>query len=334
MTSGIRSILDLLVVLGLVTVAAVVVAEGSGTTLQVLFGLPLVLFAPGYVLLSALYPARPEETRSGAIAGSRPRSLGTLERFVLSALLSVGIVSIVALGVDYTSYAISRMPVLVGVVGAVYALLPVAIVRRLRLPSDRRYAVGIVGWLGKVEAAFNRRPRALGRLDPFEPRPKAELFLNVAVVIGVCLLAVSVAFAAVSMPDDEQFTELTLLSENEDGDLVAEGFETSFEGGDPVPIAVAIGNHEGQTQEYTAVVMLQEVSTDGDETEVRAETELDRFETTVPVDTTETVEREVVPTTTGDDLRVVVLLYADDVPEEPSTDNAYRSVSQWITVEA
>lgn len=328
-----RSTLDLLVVLVVTTAsAAVVVAHPSVTILGVLFGLPLILFLPGYALVSAFYPEGAGERSSDRWndTSSSRRTLASLERFLLSVLLSVGIVPLIALAVDFTAYDIARTPVLVGVVGWVYVFTLVGLVRRLMVPPERRFSVAFGGWIGQASSSFDRRPSSLRPSAPFEPRTETELLLNVAVVVGVVLLAGSVAFAAASNPSGDSFTEFYLLSENEDGDLVSEDFQTTFDGGDPVPVTVAIGNHEGETVEYTTVVLLQEMTGDG---EVESQSELDRFETTVEYNTTETVDREVLSPTTGDDLRLTLLLYTGDAPEDPTTENAYRSVHLWITVE-
>jgi uncharacterized membrane protein len=77
--------------------------EPRGTPLQVLLGVPFVLFAPGYSFVSALFP------RSGGTrdADENDRFLGPeggltgLERFLLSIGTSVVTVSLVALFINF-----------------------------------------------------------------------------------------------------------------------------------------------------------------------------------------------------------------------------------------
>jgi uncharacterized membrane protein len=40
----------------------------------------------------------------------------------------------------------------------------------------------------------------------------------------------------------------------------------------------------------------------------------------------------VTPRTTGERLRLQYLLYLDDPPENPTAENAYRSVHHWVNV--
>lgn len=328
MSNGFRSFADIVLVILFTTVAAGVVAiDGAFGPFRVLLGLGLVLFVPGYALVSALYPDAAITTERGT---GRHRSLNGLERVILAALLSICIVPLLALAVDFTRYDVARRPVLAGVVGWIAVFTVVATIRRLRLPADRRFAVGFGAYLGTAGNFLRKQPISLRKTSPFTPQTDAELLLNGLVAVGVVLLLASVGFAAVADPGDESFTELYLLTENEDGEMVTEGFDTTFSGGESVPLTVAIGNHEGAASEYSGVVLIQEMSLDG--TSVESEAELDRFEATVSDGDTETIDLAVVPSMTGEDLRLRVLLYAGDVPDDPSADNAYRSVHLDITV--
>lgn len=332
MSTALRSILDLLIILVLTTVSAVVVATDVSTTaIRILFGLLLVLFLPGYALVSAFFPEAPEAETSNRWhnAATFRRSIGTVERALLAVLFSMGVVPLVAFAINFTPYDIARIPVLVGVVWWVYTFTAVGIARRLLVPADRRFYVDFGRPVALIVGSFDQQPYSLRSSRAFEPRNETELLLNVLVVVGVLALAVSVAFAAVSAPSEDSFTEFYLLTENDDDELVAEGFRTTFDGGEPVPVIAAIGNHEGETMEYTGVIILQDPSNGDDQ----SGDELDRFRTTVSSDSTETVERDVTPSMAGDELQLTVLLYTDDPPEEPTVENAYRSVHLRITVE-
>lgn len=328
MSNGLRAITDLLFVLLFTAVAAVVVGTDvlSGPV-RALAGLSFVLFLPGYALVAAFYPEAVGEKGYGYNA---TRALSLLERAVFAVILSIASVALLALAVDYTPYDVARLPVLVAVVGWTVLFTLVAAIRRLRLPADQRFVLGVGDWLLTDRRFLRKHPSSLRSSPPFEPDSEEEVLLNVLVVVGVLVLAASVGFAAVADPADESFTELYLLSENDDGEMVAEGFETTFDGDESIPLVVAIGNHEGDAVEYTGVVMLQETDDDG---AVQSREELDRFRTGVGDGESEDVELDLMPSMAGEDLRLTVLLYAGDAPDDPTTENAYRHVHLRITVQ-
>ncbi len=77
-----------------------------------------VLFLPGYLLISALYP------RSGELDG--------LERVALSVGLSLAVVPLVGLVLNYTPWGIRLEPIMVALAALCLALAVVCVVRRFR----------------------------------------------------------------------------------------------------------------------------------------------------------------------------------------------------------
>ena len=113
---------DLAVAVGwtLLTLLAVYLPVVSETPLRVLFGLPLILFVPGYVLIAALFP--------------RDDDLDWLERVALSFGLSIAVVPLIGLVLNYTPWGIRLDPVLAALSLFVIAMAGAATVRRLLLP--------------------------------------------------------------------------------------------------------------------------------------------------------------------------------------------------------
>ena len=148
------------------------------------------------------------------------------------------------------------------------------------------------------------------------------------------MLAVgSVGYAVAVPPQGEQFSEFYLLTENEDGELVADGYPTEMQSGEAADLIVGIENNEHTTTEYGVVVQLQTVETEGNETVVLDRDEIDRFETTLEHNETHHERHTLRPTRTGEDLRVQYLLYVDGIPESPTRENSYRDLHLWIDVE-
>jgi len=325
---------DLAAVLAVVaaTCVTVLVPVLNGTPLRVVFGLVFVLFLPGYAFIAALFPeagtppntlgdeeADAGEDETSAVLGDR--GIDGIERVALSFGLSIAIVPLLGLVLNFTPWGIRLVPVLFTVAGFTVASTVAAAVRRQSLPADERFRVPYRHWIDD------------GREELFEPETRLDGALNVLLVASIVLAVGAVGYAVVVPPAGEDFTEFYLLTEDENQDLVAAEYPTEFTVGESQPVVVGIGNHEHERLSYTVVVQLQTVEREGNETTVPERTELDRF-TSPPIADNETwqVARGIQPTRTGERLRVKYLLYRGDVPTSPTAENAYRDVHLWINV--
>lgn len=300
----------------------------SGAPAQGILGMVTILFVPGYALVSLLFPDTgwsdgflDHSERDGIFArnegGTERMSVSVVERVVLAVGLSVCLVPLVGLGLNYTPAGI-RPNVLVGVTGVVSILLTVAAaVRRLRLqPGDRFDPRTVADELGTLSRNGTERS-----ISP----------LNVLLILGLVIAASGAGFAAVSTERGEQFTEFYIVTENPETGEFAAGEYPDELGGEPEPVHVGVTNHEGETKEYTVVVLLQ--SFEGDrERSVQRERTLDTFSMTVQPGETRTERHELDTDVREDDLRVTYLLYAGTPPadERFGTDSAYRHTHFWV----
>src|SRR5438445_9531565 len=105
--------------------ASVLLVSDVGNLLAIL----LVLFAPGYVLVAALFPSN--------------RELDWIERIALSFGLSIAVVPLLGLLLNFTPWGIRFAPVVVTItlfsIGVGYA----AYWRRMRLPPDQRLSLSV-----------------------------------------------------------------------------------------------------------------------------------------------------------------------------------------------
>jgi len=206
--------------------------------------------------------------------------------------------------------------------------------RRWALPVADRFSVPYRSWIDS------------GRRELFEPETRLDGALNVLLVVSVLLAVGSVAYAVAVPPQGEQFSEFYLLTENDEGELVADGYPTEFVRGESAPVVVGIGNNEYESTEYTVVVELQRVeavgggnlsvanATENATTEIQV-VERERLgELSAQLAHNETWQQshELSPTLTGENLRVQYLLYRGEPPAEPTRDNAYRSLHLWVDV--
>ncbi|TMT86910.1 DUF1616 domain-containing protein [Haloterrigena sp. H1] len=307
---------DLIGVAGFTTVATVLLVSinVSSTVARAAVGFPLLFLVPGYVTVSALFPRAAPAQQPQADDRQfiqQTQALTDVERVALSFGLSFALLPILGLVIALTPWAFTG-PVVVGTV-ACFALIGVSLAtaRRLSVPPADRYQID-----------FGRRFEA-ARVAIFDATSSFHVVVNVALVCSMVLAMTTVGYALVAPQDGEQYTSLQLLTEDETGELVASGYPSEIDAGDSVPLVVAVENQEGQGMEYTAVV--QEQRLEGGEVVER--TELQRIDYAVEDGTTTYADRELTPETDDGTVRIAVLLYMDDdVPERPTTDNAYRSV--------
>ena len=326
-----RSLADLVgvVLLAVVTGGVVLSSVADGTALRILLGLPLALFLPGYALVAALFPGTADRTREDTNdAGGReatwlPRpgeGIDGLDRIVLSLGLSAVVTPLTGFVLNYTPWGIRPVPVVASLAGFVVVASVVAALRRWNLPADDRFSVSYRAWIASVNAAL------------FRPETRLDAVLNVVLVVSLLLAAGSVGWAVAVPRQGEEFTELYLLTERENGTLVADGYPKEFVRGESRPLVVGIGNHEGEPMSYSVVVELQRVRTESGG--VLEERTLHRFRASVDAGGSRREQISVRPTMTGTRLRLAVLLYEGDVPADPSTANAARDAHLWINVTA
>jgi uncharacterized membrane protein len=298
---------DLLLSLVL-TVAAVGAAVAPvPAAVSVVFGVPFLFFVPGYTVTVALFPRKlPWATEPDDADGLLP-----FDRVVLSVALSLALAVIVGVNLEFTTWPIQAPTVVGGL--AVVTLLAASIgaLRRSRLQPA--YTLGSDAARGGV-------------------LPATVTGANLAtlmVVLAVTVSLVSVAVVAGTDQRGESYTELGLLTENEDGELVADGHPSELALEEPTRFHYTIRNREQRDMTYSLVVRLEVVGEDGSVT--RAE-QLERFSETI--DAGDSVQREhtVTPTYRGEDLRLRYLLYTGDPPADPTGANAYRTVHIWVDV--
>lgn len=316
-------VLDLLVVAALTGIGTLAIVVGLEITwLRAALTVPLVLFLPGYAFVSVLFPTVDQPSDPSR---REHETIGLLGRLLLGMLASAAIVPALAYALNFTPYGITPRPLAGAVATVTLSLSLLAIVRRMSVAPDRRFRVPLVRG-PRLSRYFQIQDENLLAPQPFESRNGRQLAFNVFLAVGVLALLASVAFAMTSPPDDEQFTESYIVMADGDGGFVADGYPDDFDEAASEPVYLAIENHEGQAMEYTVVVQVQAVDSEGDGSEVTDAQELERIPVSVGAGTTEHVEYTV-PAGAGDGgTRVAFLLYRGDAPGDPTDATAYRSV--------
>jgi len=329
----IPAVADFILVGAYVVLADVlVVTLPAGSVTRAAAALPLLCFIPGYAVVTALYPRRadaeptssPSDDPLGTEATTRPlgTSVGWVERGVFSVALSVGVLAVLGvvlslLGVELTA----GWTLLWSLEAVVVAGLAVGLVRRLRLPAVERFRLS-------HEVSVEPLSRA------FASRPWADRALNLVLVVLVVGAVGGLTVGLVSHTSAEQYTTLSLVTENEAGEYVTGDFPRDLTAGETASLVVSVENHEGSGAEYTVVPVLQRVEQSDRSASVVERQRLSALQV-APGEGEVVYERhDFTPELTGTDLRLVYLLYEGDPPENPTTTTAERHAHIWVDVSA
>lgn len=209
---------DLYVAVGYgLLMAAVLLAMGIGNLLAIL----LVLFVPGYVLVAALFPGHKE--------------IDWIERIALSFGLSIAVVPLLGLLLNFTPFGIRFAPI-VGTIALFTGLVGLAAYwRRMRLPAEER-----------LSATLEIAKPAWGEYSGVD---KA---LTIALAASVVAAGSTLAYVIVTPRAGERFTEFYILGPGGN----ASGYPTKLNVSEPGSVILGIVNHEGSTVNYTVRVDL------------------------------------------------------------------------------
>jgi len=264
----------------LLTVAIVLLVPAA-ELIRIGLGLPFVIFLPGYVLVAALYP--------------RKNDLDAIERLALSFGLSIAIVPLIGLALNYSPWGIRLDPILAFVCLFIVIGAGAAVYRRQSIPPEEAFAIDL-SWL--------RWPQI--RLARAAPAATAVL----------CLIGFGVAlpFLVTSQGAPERFTEFYVLGPSGK----AEDYPQTLELGDGLTVILGVVNHEGDDAGYEI-----EARMDGEAADLIDSLKLkDGEQWEEPV--------TLIPDQAGDSQKVEFLLYKE---QSDGLDDAYRALHLWIDVE-
>jgi uncharacterized membrane protein len=186
------------------------------TPARILLSLPLVLFLPGYSLVVLLFP--------------RKNDLSIIERAALSFVLSLAIVPLLGLVLNFTPFGIRLIPILITLSAFTISLSVVAWIRRLKLPAEERFRV------------------------PFERLLKVNLgqsvldkVLSIALIASIIGSSATLVYVAVTPKAGERFTEFYLLCPNG----TASDYPTDLKVGEEGEVIIGIVNHEYENITYS-----------------------------------------------------------------------------------
>ena len=246
---------------------------------RIILGLALVLFFPGYTLISALFPKRTD--------------LDTIERVALSLGLSIAVVPLIGLVLNYTPWGIRLYPILICLTGFIIAMSVVAWFRRRYILPSERLSISI-----NLNFAFWTKQSKMDKILT------AALIASIIVAIGALVYVISTPKAG------EKFTEFYILGE----EGKAEGYPRKLMAGESTYVILGIVNHEHEPTTYTTRVLIgnQQANSIGP----------------VTLENKEKWEKKIdfTPTQSGENVKVQFLLY------KGNQSDPYYNLHLWIDV--
>jgi uncharacterized membrane protein len=210
------------IALALLLVALVFLAPESSA--RQILGLVFVLFLPGYAATAALFPENDQ--------------IDGIERVALSFGLSIAIVPLIGLGLNFTPWGIRLDPILASVSAFIVGASLVAWYRRMQLPEDERFVI-------VLDVEFD-----------FWKMPLVDKVLTIGIAVMLVASVVVLAWAITTPRVGERFTQLAIL----DPDGMATDYPRNLTIGEDGRVLVSVKSFEHRTANYTLAIILTNVT--------------------------------------------------------------------------
>jgi uncharacterized membrane protein len=232
---------SLLLVIDIITVLLVLATTFTDLSfIRIILGLPFLLFFPGYVLVSALFPG-----------DKGPEVVG---RISLSVAISLASIGLIAFGLNYTPNGITLQKISYSVGAFVLVVSSIAMIRQRRISYQ--------------SAATKDKPN----IELLDWRSTNKSNKALIIILGISIIAViaSLGFLIATPKPSEAFTEFYVLGDNgqaqgypsnfimEQGSVVGVeyGTETIVTKSNLGEIKLTIVNHEQNNIDYTVTLSI------------------------------------------------------------------------------
>ncbi|ASJ03602.1 hypothetical protein A3L09_10200 [Thermococcus profundus] len=220
---------DLFTIIALSLLLDLFIAFFPDSILRKVLGLAFVLFFPGYVFITALFPERKE--------------LDNLERLALSFGLSIAVVPLIGLVLNYTPWGIRLTPILVSLTLFNIVLAVAAVYRR---------KTAINPWIPWMT------PEDIKRELEWDSASRLDKALTVALIIAIIISLVTLGYVVTHPKPGEAFTEFYILGP---GGKAAD-YPTKLLPGENGTVIIGIVNHEHRNVTYYVQIWLVNLTWD------------------------------------------------------------------------
>jgi uncharacterized membrane protein len=194
---------------------------------RIIIALPMILFIPGYLVVFALFPSKKTE-----------KGIDDVERIALSFGLSIAIVPLIGLILNYTVWGIKLVPIVISLELLIYTMGGLAVYRWRHTPLEDRYRLHINFSLPKQET-------------------KGDKILTIVLIICIIVAASVVIFVILTPKQGEHFTEFYILGPNH----LASDYPRNLSFSQNATIVLGIINHEFTPMNYSIEVWLSNQTT-------------------------------------------------------------------------
>ena len=211
---------DLLACMALALILITLVYLAPDNAVRQVLGLIFVLFLPGYAATAALFPENDQ--------------IDGIERVALSFGLSIAIVPLIGLALNFTPWGIRLDPILATVSAFIIGVSLVGWYRRTRLPADERFAI-VVNF----------------EMD-FRGMPLVDKILTIGIVVMLIASVMVLAWAVATPRVGERFTQLAILGPGG----MATDYPRNLTVGQDATVLLTIKSFEHRAQNYTLMIVL------------------------------------------------------------------------------
>lgn len=215
-------------VLSVLTLFFTLVPQLASLPVGIPLGLVMVLFPPGYTLIATLFP--------------RKEDLDGIERVALSFGLSIAVVPLIGLGLNFTPWGIRLVPVIISLCLFTVLMSAAAYVRLSALGQEARFSV-----------EFRQVFRAIRGELVNDRASRIDKALAVILVVTIIMSISALVYVVVTPKHGEKFTEFYILGPKGK----AYDYPTSVVSGQNSTVIVGIVNHEDVTVNYTMRMAIQ-----------------------------------------------------------------------------
>jgi len=192
----------------------------EGNIIRIILGIFFLLFCPGYALVSLLWPKK--------------NDMSDLERVALSFGLSIAIVIIVGLGLNYTTWGLSLNPILFTLFGFVVVASSLSLYRRMKVPEGERFFLRFDIRLPKGELT------------------KLDKVLTLLIIVSLIIAGSVLTYVVITPKEGERFTEFYVLDQNR----TTEDYPKNLSVGENGTVIIGVANHEGGRVNYSITINL------------------------------------------------------------------------------
>jgi uncharacterized membrane protein len=217
---------DLLAVVVLSFVLILTAFLVPDSPLRIALGFPFVLFFPGYALVCALFP--------------RKNDLGLDERIALSLGLSLAIIPLIGLILNYTPFGIKLIPLLFSMFTVTVLLSFISNYRRSKMSPTEKFTV------------YPQLKISTKSLSP------SDRLFAVAILLVIVILASTTGYLSLTPKTGDRFTEFYILGANRQLNT----YPTNLTLGQSGVVTIGIVNHESTNMTYRLTVTLNNQTID------------------------------------------------------------------------